>query len=116
MKRIVLTPKDPILAFDYQSVLFRQFVKNSIVGVEAGAGEEIELTILGGTAVFLVNAVEPPDATSITEQTEVAIEVQPAVMLGKQMGELKISDKEEVFVGFEDQVKALRSVLELRMG
>lgn len=37
-------------------------------------------------------------------------------LLEKQMEELKISDKEEVFVGFEDQVKALKSVLELRMG
>ena len=32
------------------------------------------------------------------------------------MEELKLGDKEEKFVGFAEQTKALRSVLELRMG
>lgn len=67
MKRIVLTPKEPLLAFDYQSVLFKQFIKNSIVGMEVGAGEEIELSILGSNTVFQVSTVEPPETDSVAE-------------------------------------------------
>ena len=80
MSRVVLTPKDPLLSFDYKSVLFRQFIKNSIAGMEVAVGEEIELTILGGTAVFQVVAA---DANTVTPDMEVFIEVAPTALLDK---------------------------------
>ena len=104
-----------MLGFDYSSVLFRQFVRNSIVGLEVGVGEEIELAVLGGTAAFNVIEVEPKDATPVSEKTEVELRVDSAKKLEKQMAELRLGDDSEKFVGFEEQVKTLCSVLELRM-
>ena len=115
MKRVILAPKVPLLSFDYDSLLFKQFLRNSLSDPIQPKGT-IAVEVMGDKVEFVVKEVQPENETSITAKTELVIHLDKADALTTQFAKLQVTRKknEPNFVGFEEQVAAFCSLLQLK--